>query len=82
MALELDDTEQLALIWIYNKAEPVYAFGKNDPSIVTIHKLIRKRLVKVAKIIRHPRNRNLHVTCFAITRKGKRYYQRIYPKRP
>jgi len=80
MRSHLDEVEQRALLWLYAQSSPVYGFKPRDPDISTIRKLIKKRLARVAKIIEHPRNKGLHVSCFTLTRKGKRYSHKLSDK--
>ena len=78
MKYTLSAIEKEALKWLFNQSDPVYSFGNKDPNILVIKQLVTKKLAKVAKVIKHPNNEFISVTCFAITRKGKRYVRNIY----
>ncbi len=77
MLVELSSVEAKALRWFYEQNSPVFSFKKNDPEYTTVRSLASKRLVRVQKVIPHPDKPHAKVSCFTITRKGKRYYAKL-----
>lgn len=78
MQIQLEDSQKEALNWLKLQVGPVFSFKRGVIDIKIIQQLIKFRLVKVSTIITHPKMPHINVSCFALTKKGKRYHKKLF----
>ena len=74
---ELTEEESNSLIWLHSHNKPVFSIDTEKASVLTIRTLVKKKLARVCKVINHPNDLTIKVSCFCITRKGKKWVSKL-----